>query len=138
MAVTIGIPGIGSVLRGDFGSGLVAVLEVANITGPSIAADVIDATHHGSPNRFREFLTGLIDPGEVTFEGNFVGDATQASLLTELRNGTKAAYELEFPFNPVKKWSFTALVTAYETTAPIDDKVGLSVTLKITADPTFA
>ncbi|MEW9838236.1 phage tail tube protein [Mesorhizobium marinum] len=61
------------------GSSWTEIAEVFSITPPSDTVDVIDATHMASPNRTREFVLGLQDPGEASFEMNFVpGSASDA------------------------------------------------------------
>jgi hypothetical protein len=44
------------------------IAEVRSISGPTRAFDIIDATSQESAGATREFIAGLIDPGEFTFE----------------------------------------------------------------------
>ena len=48
------------------------VAEIMSVTPPSEAIDVIDVTYMGSADLTREFKQGLMDPGEASFEMNFV------------------------------------------------------------------
>jgi hypothetical protein len=115
----------------DGGSSWTPIGEVFNITPPSSSVDIIDATHMQSPNRDREFILGLNDPGEASFELNFIpGSATDSFLL-----GVKGAYALvkcRITWPNAVLWTFDGLMTGYEAAAPNDDKMTATVTFKVT------
>lgn len=117
-----------------------AIAEITNLGGPSLAADSLDVTSHDSSNGYREFIQGLRDGGELSIEGNFYpGDSNgQAGLLTDFNAGTVQSFVMTFPASTGTTWTFSAIVTAFETTAPVDDKMGFSATLKITGKPILA
>lgn len=119
-----------------------AIAEVANISGPGISLDTVDVTHHGSAGGFKEYVGGLLDGGEIKAELNYIPtDATHnatAGLLKDLKNKTKRNFQLVFPDGSSTTWSFAAFVTNFEPTAPVDGKLGASVTFKITGQPTLA
>jgi predicted secreted protein len=103
--------------------------EQTNITPPSISADAIDATHSESPSGRREFIPGLVDEGEVSFEINYQpGAASFATLLGYLRSTVVA--RVIFPNGA--KWQFSGILTGVEPEAPVDDKMVASVTFKLT------
>ena len=52
------------------------VAQITNISGPGISTDAIDVTTHQSASAHREFLAGLVDGGEVTFEMVFDAEAS--------------------------------------------------------------
>ena len=111
--------------------------NLTGISGPNISADTIDVTAHDSTGAFREFVSGLIDGGEISIEGNLLTAAAGNVILTELtaRTSTKAA--IVFPGGA--KWSSTeCLVTGFETNAPHDGKIGFSATLKISGTPALS
>jgi hypothetical protein len=58
--------------------------EVINVTPGEATADRIDATHMQSPNRRREYIPGLIDNGEASFEINWIPGNPTDVLLGEL------------------------------------------------------
>lgn len=108
--------------------------EVISITPPSAKLDQVDVTHMTSPNRNREFISGLNDPGECSFDMNFVpggaSDDRLFALLTLPVGATRArACRISFP-NGVT-WSFTGELTGYEPTVPVDDKMTATVTFKV-------
>lgn len=62
-----------------------ALAELTSIGIPSLTAEVIDVSTHGSTNRWREYIRGMRDAGEftVTFKlaaGSTIEDAAIASI----------------------------------------------------------
>lgn len=117
--------------------------EVFDISGPSLARDSVEVTHHQSPNRWREFIKSLKDGGEVTFSINYrPTDSTHATgtgLLADLANETTVdTWSLVFPDTGVTTWTFPAFLTAFEPKEPIDDRLSADCTLKIAGQPTLA
>lgn len=119
------------------------VAGVTNISGPNLTLETIDVTNHSSTSGWREFVAGLKDGGEVTFD--IVYDPAGAThmnasggLLYELDQGTSESFSLTFPDSGATVWSFTAFVTSFEPGAPVADGLTASVTLKITGAPTLA
>lgn len=119
------------------------VAEVQSVSGPSIARDTPDATHATSTERWRDFIAGLKDGGEVTVGMNFLpADTTQkdasGGLLNDFSDNDSHSYRVSWPDSPAVVWSFTAFITAFEPDLSIDDVVTASVTFKITGKPTLA
>ncbi|GLQ36751.1 hypothetical protein GCM10007908_03710 [Rhizobium albus] len=135
MAETEALIGYGSEFRlGDGASPEVftPVAEVNNITPPSDTVDVIDATHMASPNRTREFIEGLIDPGEASFEMNFVPGGPGDEAIQEWKaTGGRRNCQIKFG-NTNVIWTFAGILTGYEPDVPTDDKMTATVTIKVT------
>lgn len=134
----------GTVLRigSTSGSGGTAIANVVSIDGPELTLETIDVTTHDSPSGFREFIGGLKDGGEVGLElafdpANATHRNASGGLLHALLNRTVLEYTLVLPSSPTVSWYFNALVTSFQTQAPIDDKLPANVTLKITGAPTI-
>lgn len=132
--------------RGDGGGTEIftTIAEVLSIAGPSLSRDVIDVTTMDSPGEWREFIAGLKDGGEITFDVIYdpVDPTIEpgAGLLSEfaLASGSAATnYQLVFPDPGATTWTFPAILTGFETNEVIDDKVTASVTLKISGEPTL-
>lgn len=135
-----GLDGFGTVLeRSDMGdpATFTEVANVSSISGPSISRETIDVTAHDSPDAYREFLGGLKDPGEISLELNWdPEDTTHADLASDLDDTVARDWRLILP-GDIAYWEFTAFLTAFETSYPIDDKITGSATLKITSKPTL-
>ncbi|WP_315920438.1 phage tail tube protein [Mesorhizobium sp. SP-1A] len=115
----------------DNGATWTEIAEVNTITPPNDKLDQIDATHMQSPNRTREFIPGLIDPGEAPFEMNFVPGSPSDLKISALKiAGTRVKCRVTFP-NAVT-WVFSAWVSGYEPAVPTDDKMTATVTWKVT------
>lgn len=118
------------------------VAEVINISGPNMSRELPDATHLGSPNGYREFIGGLKDGGEVTLECNWIpGNATQdqsTGLLSIFDSGATKNWKVTLPTTPTVTMTFAGVVSAFEPDIPVDDKLGLSVTIKVSGKVTLA
>lgn len=147
--MTDAIGAFGILLKmGDGGSPtetFTTIAEVLDISGPSLSLETIEVTSHSSQEGWKEYIAGVLDGGEVSFELNFVPtedthDAT-LGLLSLLKTRAKRSFKVVFPDAVLEEsrttWSFSAYVTAFETSAPVADKLGASVTLKIAGKPTL-
>ena len=138
MAESLAMLGYGSIFQiqaENSPDNYVALAELINITPPSFTLDQIDVTHMESPNRLREFISGLGDPGECSFEMNFVPGSTSDDRLFELLNlpvGTSRRRACRISFPNGVTWSFNAELTGYEPTVPVDDKMTATCTFKVT------
>ena len=128
--------------RGDGGGTEVftTIGEVTNVKGPAEKAPQLDATSFDSTSM--EFIAGLSDSGEVSFDVNFVGsDAQQQGLRTDCRNGTLRNFKLilnDHVSTPTTI-TFAAIVTAPpELSASVNQVVKGSCSLKISGTPTWS
>ena len=116
------------------------IAELTSIGGVDISMATEDVTAHNAADAYREFLGGLIDPGEVPIAGNFYpGDTTgQYGLLTDLESRATQAFVITLPAAMATTWTFNALVTRFKAgEAPVDGKVPFEATLKISGKPTL-
>jgi len=112
----------------------VPMAEVKSITPPSADVDQVEVTHMQSPGRYREFISGLIDGGEVSFEMNFIPGSPSDARIFELLNlpagvSRRRACRISFPTG--RTWFFDAEITGYEPDVPFDDAMTATVTLKV-------
>lgn len=127
--------------RGDGGGSEVftTIAEVTNIKGPGEKAPQLDATSFDSTAM--EFIAGLSDNGELTFDVNFVGsDAQQQGLRTDLRNGTLRNFKLILNDHATTPTTitFAAIVTAApELSGSVNQVMKGSCSLKISGSATW-
>jgi len=121
--------GIGTVLK----RGTVAIADVVSINGPGMTRDTVDVTTLGSPGGYREFITGLRDGGTLTFDVLF-SKAGYNALKTDFENDEAETYSIELPDDDSTIIGFDGLVTDFPVSIPLDDKVSVSVTIKITGN----
>jgi len=116
-------------------STMVEIAEVFNITPPNFQADDVDVTHNTSPNRTREIIAGLKNPGDCSFEMNFIpGSVSDVLIRSLLVSGTQVNCEIIFP--NAQTWDFLAAVKGYEIAMPTDDKMTATVSMQVSGDIT--
>lgn len=119
--------------------GETAIAHLTSISGISMSAETIDVTALDSEGGYREYLSSFKDGGEVPISGFFdFEDEGQQALMDDFNNETKSEYTIEFPTAIGAKWTFSGVVTAYETTAEVGNAVGFSATIKVSGKPTLA
>lgn len=107
--------------------------EVFNATPPNAEVDDVEVTHNTSPNRTREYIAGLIEPGEASFEMNFIPGSVSDLTLQSLKiSGTRVRTRYLFPNNVY--WEFSATVKGYEPSVETADKMTATVTMKVSGD----
>jgi predicted secreted protein len=128
-------------LLGGTAYGTIGYLD--NIGGPNLARDSIDVTTHDSTSAWREFVKGLKDGGDISFD--VVYDPTESThdattgLLADFDNeGTIPAWRLTFPDGSSTQWTFDGFLTGFSPSEPKDDKLSASITVKVTGVPTLA
>jgi hypothetical protein len=135
MTTNAGI-GYGTVLEIALASAPTAftyVREVFSATPPSDTDESVDATHMASPNRTREYIPGMTDGGEASFEMNYVpGSATDIFLRSTIK-GVKLVARLTFA-NGVRIL-FNCTRQGYEKSVPNEDKMTATLTLKVSGEP---
>lgn len=119
---------------------LTQIAEVTAVTPPNPTTDQIEVTHFQSPHRRREYVAGLIEDGEGTFEMNLVpGSASDILLREALNSGTVREYRIILP-NASTGWQIdgTCVVVGYERNIPIDDRMTATLTVRFTGGSTEA
>ena len=114
----------------------VEVAEVITVTPGEATADRVDATHMQSPGRRREYISGLIDNGEASFEINWIpGNTTDVLLRGLLASGD--VLEHRITFNNGQRVTFDAAVTGFSKAIPIDDRMTATITVAVSGDETW-
>lgn len=135
MAATSAVIGYNTDFAIYNGTTYIEVAEITSITWPGYARDAIDATHMNSDDKFREYIPGLMDAGEVTIEMNFIPSATDVIVAALTAN---AVGQFKITHNSGVNVVFKGIVTAYQPQSPVDDKMTASATFKVTGKPTWA
>ena len=119
---------------------LVVVGEVTHIGSVSLSTGKVDATTLGSPNSYKEWVPGLIDPGEIVIDGWLdPDDAGQVALLADLNSRTVRAWIVTFPASISSAiWNGNGYCIAYAAgDATPEGLVPYTVTIAITGEPTL-
>lgn len=133
--------GWGAAFHLDNSTGVLTELgEITGISLPNPQVADVEATHFKSPNRRREYVAGLIEDGEGTFEMNYnPGSASDALIREALTAGTVRDYKIVVP-DGSGTWEITGscVVKGYERNVPIDDRMTASLTVRFTGASTEA
>ena len=134
--MTSGVSGYGTLLNWD-GADLA---EVKTISGPSESMDTIDLTSHDSADKFREFVAGIHDGGEITVEGMcIVGDTTgQVAMHADFQATTVKAWEIRFPsYASAPVITGNGYIISWSWDFPYDGPITFTCTIKVTGKPTY-
>lgn len=126
--------GYGSKLKRSISSVLTDVLEVLSVSGPNLESTQVEVTNFDSTGGYREFIAGLKDGGELTFETNFV-KTEYARLLASFNAGTLETWQ--HLLTDGSKVDFAGVVTGIGKETPIDTQIKNSYTVKLSGAPTF-
>lgn len=128
--------GYGSTYEIYSGGSFVAVGEVTVITPGEATTDRVEATHMQSPGRRREYIAGMIDSGEASFEINWVpGNSTDTLIRGLLSSGAVVEHRITFP-NGVTV-TYDAAITGFTKALPIDDRMTATITVAVSGEETW-
>lgn len=120
---------------------LTELVEVVSFTLPNSQTDTIDASHLKSPNRRREYITGMIDDGELEVVLNYVpGSATDVLLRAAQEDGEVRDYKAVVP-REAANWEIEGqcIVTGWDRGTVVGDaKMEGTLTLRLTGSSTEA
>jgi len=106
----------------------------------SFERDEIEVTSQDSTNGWRQFIPGFRDAGELSFEANWLPtNATHddvTGLLEQFKDDDCHNFKLILP-DTILTIAFTAFVTNFEVDLPLEEQGNLSITLRMTGEPTF-
>jgi len=140
-----GIHGHGTSLKVSANTQVTTVTTIGNIisiSGADQTRDALDISTMDSADKFREFIPGMLDSGEITFELNYDGTAGgTANALQLLKTNAAQYWHITFPDHTTEASKSDlycqGFITALGHAIPFDDKVTQSVTVKLTEELTF-
>jgi predicted secreted protein len=99
----------------------------------------VDTTTLDTPGRYRTFIGGLVDGGEVTLDLVYDTEDTSHKLLADrLTSQATKAYTITYPSPLTSTQIFSAFVSGLSVETPLDDLITQQCTLKITGSPDFS
>lgn len=126
----------------DTTGNLVELVQVVSFSLPSEEIDEVETTHLKSPNRRKEFISGMIDGGEVEVVLNYrPGSDTDNAIRAAKTAGDVRAIRFVIPNGGTAAYQVdtTAYVSGYDRgTIEAAEKMEATVTFRITGDETQA
>lgn len=110
------------------------VAEVVNVGFLDVSVDDIDVSSHDSESGWREFIGGLKDGGELSFDINF--DPSLHSTLLDLQGVTRNM-KVVMPAGVDDIVEFEGHLKSLSGTAPYDDKLSASASIKVSGPVTI-
>lgn len=119
------------------------VAQIKDLGGPEAESDQIETTHRGDTDtfdRYRRYVAGLLDGGEVGFDIVFDPDHAShdptitGSMWDLLETGEVNEYRITFPGQgaDITIATFDAFVSSFKITSPLEDAITADIALKIT------
>lgn len=124
-------------------SNFTAIANVSNISVDGMAMDHVDMSTMDSANKWREYVAGMKEGGEITADINYDGSASgTCDKLFNTLYGEEKGYAIFFneTTNPTSNSLFTCpgTLTRIGMAIPFDAKMNQPVTIKILGEPSFA
>ncbi len=126
-----GFVGHGTTLVGST-SGTIG--NVISITVGGRTRDMIDKSTMDSTDMFREYMAGMADEGEFTAEVNFDDGVISVAINTAFQAATSETWTIDFG---TKTFAGTGIITGFDVNDPFDDKITMSITIKLTGKGTW-
>jgi len=118
---------LGTGLAITYQSGLFA--EILDFSWSGIERGVIDGTHFASTNAREYTPTTLYDPGEITVEMLFDPETNPTTAISAVAETVTVTYADPAPASTMAASGF---MTAFEITAPLEDRMTATATIKLT------
>lgn len=140
MPASEGIASYGfQVLVGDGASSeaFTTIGEVINFDNDGPTVDEVEFTHLESPNAYKEFGAGLIDPGTLTGTMNFTADEYIA-VLANVEGRANHNIELVAPDTGETLWDLVGYFSNVGLSVPAgSDRVTSSFAIRLTGQPSL-
>jgi hypothetical protein len=112
-----------------------AIAQTVDLAGPEPEIGEVNITNNDSANATKEYLPGMIEPGEMEFEVIYKKDACN-TLYTMFSGRTVYWFKLAYPDGSY--WIFPGFLNSFGTEAPTEDEaIRNTIGIKLTALPTF-
>lgn len=117
------------------GTTLTKLAEVVSFSLPSQEVEQVEASHLESPGRRREYITGMIEAGELEVTMNYVpGSTTDLLIRDALDDGDARAFKAVVPNATLgRQFEGSCIVVGYDLgSVEADSKMEATMTVRIT------
>ncbi len=117
----------------------IGALEIAEVTDisdpPGKSREALDASHHKSPNKMKEYISGFGEIGEVKFNINWIpGDDESDALFGYVDSGEVVVHRHVWPNG--HEFSFSGFIMDLTPAAPLNGILQMTVTVRTSGDTT--
>lgn len=124
--------------NGTSGGTFATVGTIYEMSPPGATRDAVDKTSHSSTDRWREFIGGMKELGDMQIDLEFDPASTAVDdMYTDLNTNTAGYYKVVFNDVASTEWGFSAFVTGVDVATPLEDKRMMTVTIKGTGKPAW-
>jgi predicted secreted protein len=114
--------------------------NVIEVRGPDQTRGLIEISTMDSTGKYREYIPGMVDTGELAVDCNYTGTAAHHGKLQGLLTNT-ATQTITLTMNDHtstdSKFSSAGFVVGLGRRVPFDDKITQEVRIKLSGSPTF-
>lgn len=119
---------------GTSGGVFSTVGAVRDVVPPALSREAVETTDMDSEDRWHEYIGGMKDGGEFSFEMTFdPGSAETTAFMSDLNTDTAGYYKIVFP--DTSEWGFSGLLTGFDPQTPMADKMVATVKFKVSGKP---
>lgn len=132
------MPNISAGIGATLTVGATNIGTITKIGSPAMKRTAIDVTTLSSLNGFKQFISGLADPGKITAEGFFnTADSGQNLLYNKFVNGTVDTYTITFPSITGASWTATCFIDELDFAPNVDMTKALDfkMSLQVSGQP---
>ncbi|WP_245585961.1 phage tail tube protein [Paenibacillus pinihumi] len=127
---------LGTKLEIGEGTAAKSIGQLKSISSPSMSQETIDVTTLESDGGYREVIGSFKDGGEVSASGFFKpSDPGQAAAYKAYDESTVESFAIKFPVTLGARWVFKGVVTAFSTSAELEEAVSFEITIKVSGKP---
>jgi Lambda phage tail tube protein, TTP len=127
------------------------IANIGDLTGPTMAAQLVDVTSHSTNTPWRQKITTLLDNGDITLPLYFVpsspgsdgvpntpfGHDGTNGLLAVFTERQNRNYSLTFPDANATTYYFNGYISKFSFKAPVAGVLTADVTFSMTGEPTI-
>ena len=115
----------------------VEILDLTNVGDLNLEATDIDMTDHQSVDGVMEFIKGLINPGEIPFQGSIKNVSNAEAIFAALKSRDNEEIKVVFPTSPLCAFTVDGYVKTFSVGLPHDGKIAMSGSIKASGVPVF-
>jgi predicted secreted protein len=118
-----------------FDSTYIPIARITSLSLPGMSRETYDVTSHDSTGKWREFVAGVKDAGDISGSINLIPGTDFTIFSTLFGEETAYTWQIITPDGQIVE--FDGFLTAFSGDAPFDGKFEADFTIKITGAVTF-